>query len=127
MRIMVLMLKKMGLDEKAYTIDVLDGVTVNRVVIPLKLELKKEAVPFTKAIVEYINEIPQFPENIMQIQRAINDPESKMQKIAQLISSDIVSPGVAARTFPNHPTIGRMSFVEFSSARISLTLAIASS
>lgn len=87
--IMVLMLKKMGLDEKSYTIDVVDGVTLNRVIIPLRLKLKKEAVPLTKAIVEYINEISQFPENIMQIQRAINDPESKMQKIAQLISSDI--------------------------------------
>ncbi|MEL3911617.1 ATP-binding protein [Treponema pedis] len=87
--IMVLMLKKLGLSEKAFTIDVVNGVTISRVTIPLSTGLKKQAEPLTRAIVEYINEIPQFPENIMQIQRAINDPDSNMQQIATLISGDI--------------------------------------
>lgn len=87
--IMVLMLKKLGLNEKAFEIDVVDNITLSRVTIPLNKEIKKQAEPLTKAIVEYINEIPQFPENIMQIQRAINDPDSTMQKIAQIISGDI--------------------------------------
>ncbi len=87
--IMVLMLKKMGLDEKAYEIRVVNGCTVNRVKIPRNLELQEQAKPLTKAIIEYINEIPQFPENIMQIQQEINNPNSTMQEIAKLISSDV--------------------------------------
>lgn len=87
--IMVLMLKKLGLNEKAFTIDVVDGVTYSRVTVPINKELNEQAEPLTKAIVEYINEIPQFPESIMQIQNVINNPESTMQEIAQLISGDI--------------------------------------
>ncbi len=87
--IMVLMLKKLGLNEKAFNISVADGVTISRVTIPLNTDFKKQAEPLTKAIVAYINDIPQFPENIMQIQNAINDPDSNMQQIATLISADI--------------------------------------
>lgn len=87
--IMILMLKKMGLTEKAFETKVENGITINRVTIPRDLEFKRQAEPLTKAIVEYINDIPQFPENIMQIQKAINDPDSKITRIAQLISNDI--------------------------------------
>lgn len=87
--VMVLMLKKMGLDERAYQIDVVDGVTLNRVIIPCNLEIKKHAEPLAKTIVEYIDNIPQFPENILQIQKAIDNPDTTMQEIAQRISSDI--------------------------------------
>ncbi len=83
------MLKKMGLDERAYEIKLIDSCTVNRVTVPRNLELQKQAEPLTKAIIEYINEIPQFPENIMQIQNEINNPDSTMLDIARLISSDV--------------------------------------
>ena len=87
--IMILMLKKMGLTEKAFETKVEKDITINRVTIPRDMELKQQAEPLTKAIVEFIDDIPQFPENIMQIQRAINDPDSKITRIAQLISNDI--------------------------------------
>lgn len=87
--IMVLMLKKMGLNEKAFETKVEKNATINRVVIPRDCEFEQQAEPLTKAIVDYIEDIPQFPENIMQIQRAINDPDSKITHIAQLISNDI--------------------------------------
>lgn len=87
--IMILMLKKMGLTEKAFETKVEKDITINRVTIPKDMEFKQQAEPLTKAIVEFIDDIPQFPENIMQIQRAINDPDSKITRIAQLISNDI--------------------------------------
>ncbi|MGP1577839.1 MAG: HDOD domain-containing protein [Treponema sp.] len=87
--IMLLMLKKIGLKENAFELISSENVTVSRITIPRDFELTKYVVELSKVIVDYIDEIPQFPEKIMQIQRLINDPNAKMATIASLISDNI--------------------------------------
>ncbi|MEL3905666.1 MAG: HDOD domain-containing protein [Treponema sp.] len=87
--IMLLMLKKIGLEEDAFELIAEKDMTINRITIPFGFEANKHLVELTKTIVSYIDEIPQFPEKIMQIQRLINDPNAKMSTIASLISDDI--------------------------------------
>ncbi|MGP1593980.1 MAG: HDOD domain-containing protein [Treponema sp.] len=87
--IMLLMLKKMGLKEEAFELISSENITVSRITIPRNFEVTKYVTELSKVIVDYINEIPQFPEKIMQIQHLINDPNAKMATIASLISDDL--------------------------------------
>jgi len=87
--IMLLMLKKIGLQEDSFELITEKDLTINRITIPIDFEANRHLVELTKTIVDYIEEIPQFPEKIMQIQRLINDPNATMGTIASLISDDI--------------------------------------
>ena len=87
--IMLLMLKKIGLQEDAFELITEKDLTINRITIPIDFEANRHLVELTKTIVDYIEEIPQFPEKIMQIQHLINDPNATMATIASLISDDI--------------------------------------
>jgi putative nucleotidyltransferase with HDIG domain len=86
--ILVLMLKKMGLDEDAFDIDVENGETVARITVPFS-EVHLESLNIlSDQIVREINELPQFPDNIIHLQQLINDPESEINEIARDISTD---------------------------------------
>ena len=87
--IMLLMLKKIGLQEDAFELIAEKDLTINRITIPIDFEANRHLVELTKTIVNYIEEIPQFPEKIMQIQHLINDPNATMGTIASFISDDI--------------------------------------
>ena len=86
--IMVLMLRKMGLDEENYEIEGENGETIASLTIPIN-EVKLEKMDMLiNQIVEEINHLPQFPENIVSIQNLINDPKSEITDIARKISTD---------------------------------------
>ena len=86
--IMVLMLKKLGLDEEAFDIDAVGGETVAKITIPFS-ELHLESLDMlTKQIVKEINQLPQFPDNIVFLQKLISDPDSEITDIARQISMD---------------------------------------
>jgi len=86
--ILVLMLKKMGLDDDAFNIRTTDKGTIASISIPLDKTLVDNMSALSKEIVDSINSLPQFPENIMHVQRLINDPSSDMPSIARQISMD---------------------------------------
>lgn len=86
--ILVLMLRKMGLDEDAYKIEGSNGITSANITIPIgevKLEQQEMLI---KQIVNEIDSLPQFPENIVAVQRLINNPNSELRDIAKRISTD---------------------------------------
>ncbi|MDR1210767.1 MAG: HDOD domain-containing protein, partial [Spirochaetaceae bacterium] len=86
--ILVLMLKKIGLDEDCFDILATEKETVARIVIPLE-QTQVENVSFlANTVVENVNSLPQFPENILLVQKLINDPKSEMADIARQISMD---------------------------------------
>jgi len=86
--ILVLMLRKMGLDEEAYDIEGENGSTTASITVPInKVKLEKLDMLMNQ-IVEEIDHLPQFPENIIAIQRLINDPKSEISDIARKISTD---------------------------------------
>lgn len=86
--ILVLMLRKMGLDEDSYEIECEEGITTASITIPVN-EVKIEHTDLLiKQIVDAIERLPQFPDNIVAIQRMINDPKSEISDIARKISTD---------------------------------------
>lgn len=86
--ILVLMLKKMGLDEDCFDIRAESGETVARISVPMA-EAKVESLSLlAEEIVKSITSLPQFPENIVAVQRLIADPNSQMVDIARHISTD---------------------------------------
>jgi putative nucleotidyltransferase with HDIG domain len=86
--ILVLMLKKMGLDEDCFDILSTDKETIARIVIPLDKTKTENLAILSAAIVNNVNTLPQFPENILAIQRMIADSKSEMGGIARQISMD---------------------------------------
>ena len=86
--ILVLMLKKIGLDEDAFDIDVAGDETVATITIPFGDIHLENLNLLSREIVEEIDDLPQFPENVVFIQKLINDPESEITDIARQISMD---------------------------------------
>ncbi len=86
--ILVLMLKKIGLTEDSFELDIIDGETVTKIVVPFT-EIRLEKVDLlTDTIVQEINALPQFPENLIQLQKLIKDPDSEINDIARQVSTD---------------------------------------
>jgi putative nucleotidyltransferase with HDIG domain len=86
--ILVLMLKKIGLDEECFDIWAESGETVARITVPVAAAHVEAVSTLTDEIVKSITSLPQFPENIVQIQRLIADPNSQIVDIARYISTD---------------------------------------
>ena len=86
--ILVLMLKKIGLDEDAFDIDVEGDETVARISIPFSDIHVENITELSREIVSQIDKLPQFPENIVHLQKLINDPESEIADIARQVSMD---------------------------------------
>ena len=86
--IMILMLKKMGLNEDCFNITSTERETVAKIAIPLNETRVKSLSFLSSAIVDNVNSLPQFPENVIMIQRLIHDPKSEMADIARQISMD---------------------------------------
>lgn len=87
--IMILMLKKVGLNDDNYQILVEKGETITRIIMPLDIDTQKQMTDLTDDIVSFIDTLPQFPENIAQIEKLLNDPDSKLSTIAAHISNDV--------------------------------------
>jgi putative nucleotidyltransferase with HDIG domain len=86
--ILILMLKKIGLDEDCFDIIPGETETIARISIPMDKTRVENLSILSKAIVDQITALPQFPENIVAIQKLINDPRSEMADIARHISMD---------------------------------------
>jgi putative nucleotidyltransferase with HDIG domain len=86
--ILVLMLKKMGLDEDCFDILRTEKETIARIIIPLGKTKVENLAILSNTIVNSVNSLPQFPENIIRIQKLIADPGSDMVTIARQISMD---------------------------------------
>ncbi|MDA3851126.1 MAG: HDOD domain-containing protein, partial [Spirochaetaceae bacterium] len=86
--ILILMLKKLGLDEESFDIEGDHGETTAILTIPVTGERHSSLETLMDQIVESIDTLPQFPENITAVQRLINDPDSEIEDIARRISAD---------------------------------------
>jgi len=86
--ILILMLKKIGIDENCLEILKDNNETVSRLVIPLDKTHVQNLSDVATAIADNISALPQFPENILRVQKLIDDPDSEIEDIAQNISRD---------------------------------------
>ncbi|WP_296669154.1 MULTISPECIES: HDOD domain-containing protein [unclassified Treponema] len=87
--IMILILEKIGLTEENFQILCENGETITRIILPLDEKTQNNLSVVSREFVNLIDELPQFPDSVMRINRLLNNPDSKMSEIATLISSDI--------------------------------------
>ncbi len=87
--IMILMLKKLGLTGDNFQVFSENEETVSRIILPLSNDLQEKMSLLSKELVDMIDQLPQFPENIIHINNMLNDPEFKLSDIARSISSDV--------------------------------------
>ncbi len=86
--ILVLMLKKIGINEDAFDIDVENGETIAKIEVPFSKVHMENISELSAEIVREIEELPQFPDNIVYLQKLIHDPDSEFTDIARQISMD---------------------------------------
>ena len=86
--ILVLMLKKIGLSEDAFTIKKEGEGTLARITIPRSDILLENLAPLVEKMVAEIKELPQFPEHISSLQKLLSDPESEYSQIAKIVRTD---------------------------------------
>ena len=86
--ILVLMMKKIGLTEDCFSIDIEDGETVASITIPFSEVHLEQLETLTQTLVKEIDTLPQFPDNIVNLQRLIADRDSEISDIAREISVD---------------------------------------
>jgi putative nucleotidyltransferase with HDIG domain len=86
--ILVLMLKKMGLNEDCFDIVGTNRETIARIIVPLDKARQENLTELSKTIVDQVDSLPQFPENVIAIQKLINDPKAELANIARQISMD---------------------------------------
>ena len=86
--ILVLMLKKIGLDEDCFDIRSNDKETIARLMVPLDQVRVENISVLSEAIVNSVKFLPHFPENILQVQRLISAPEADMAAVAKQLSMD---------------------------------------
>jgi putative nucleotidyltransferase with HDIG domain len=86
--ILVLMLKKMGLNENCFDILATEKETIARILIPLDQTRVENLTLLAGTIVNNVNSLPKFPENILRAQQLIANPRADMPIIARHISMD---------------------------------------
>jgi putative nucleotidyltransferase with HDIG domain len=86
--ILVLMMKKIGLTEDCFGIDVEEGETVATLSVPFSEVHLEQVDVLTQTLVREIDTLPQFPDNIVNLQRLITDPKAEISEIAREISVD---------------------------------------
>ena len=87
--IMILMLRKIGLSEQNFQFFTENGETITRIILDLSLSYQNQLNVASKEIVNSINTLPHFPENIQRINNLLSDRNSKLSDIAVQISSDV--------------------------------------
>jgi len=84
----VMMLRKIGLDERYIKLTENEKFTQTKILIPLNLLNEKERVEIAKEIIDEIYEIPQFPQHIIELERILNDMNTNFSHISHIIKKD---------------------------------------
>lgn len=87
--IMILMLKKIGLTGQNFQIFTENGETVARIILAFDSDTVKKISLLSSHLVDTIERLPRFPENIIHITNLLNDPEFKLKDIVRSISADV--------------------------------------
>ncbi len=84
----LLLMKNMGIDPSNYSIKSTGRTTVTVLTIPSMLKPIEVITKIKKRILREIEGIPTFPENIVQLQRLCNDPDSSIEDIVRHLKMD---------------------------------------
>jgi len=86
--ILILMLKKIGLDEDCFDVSVSGNETIARIIIPLTQVHLENVTMLSMKIANSVSSLPQFPEHIMEIRELLDKENVEMSGIAKRLSTD---------------------------------------
>jgi len=86
--IMVLMLRKMGLTEKAFDLAQIGDETAASLTIPMEAVKLENVALITDELVGAVEALPPFPENLQMLIRLLDDPEVKIEALAAQLGRD---------------------------------------
>lgn len=84
----ILMLRKIGVDEKVFKIMKNEKFTAIHLQLPLNLVSSQESEVIAESIATEIDAIPQFPPHILQLQKILGDPNAEFKDLAKIIERD---------------------------------------
>lgn len=87
--IMMLMLKKIGLNNDMIHFFCENEETIARICLPLNDNSRADMSLLSKEIVNNIESLPEFPDTVFQVNRMLNDPEFKLSEVVRTISTDV--------------------------------------
>jgi putative nucleotidyltransferase with HDIG domain len=91
--ITVLMLKKLGLSDDHYMIETNGVETITKLELPLNMITEDQMQTVNQLLLKEINDLPQFPDHILQLQNLFSNPDVDLKEISMQISRD---PGLTA-------------------------------
>lgn len=86
--IVLLYLRKLGLDESSFELRSASGLTTVRLSIPFSRVHLEGLSVIAESLAEEIENLPTFPEHILSLEKLLNDPNANFSEIAKLISRD---------------------------------------
>ena len=86
--ITILMLKKFGLEKDAVEINIENRETIVVLKLPLSIITLEQKQIINSIIINEINDLPKFPEYIIDIQNKLDNPEVDLNEIIKSISND---------------------------------------
>ncbi|MBN2655957.1 MAG: HDOD domain-containing protein [Spirochaetales bacterium] len=86
--IVLLMLRKVNLDEKAISFENSGSGSLTRLEIPLNLLSVDQSLIIADTIAAELQQMPQFPASIQTLQRELSNPDCNFLSIAESINSD---------------------------------------
>lgn len=84
----ILMLRKVGLDERVLALTKGDDTTTVTIRIPLKLLTKEQGMEIAKEIIAEIDKMPQFPESVIRLEKNLANPNADFNSVATIIKTD---------------------------------------
>lgn len=87
--IIILMLEKIGLTEDNFQVLCENNETITRIILPVNQQTIDDLQVLSQELVNSIETLPQFPDNITVINRMLADKKTKLSDIATRISNDI--------------------------------------
>lgn len=87
--IMILMLRKIGLGENDYQVLLENNETVTRISLPLTQDIQEAVSTLSAEVVDMVEKLPQFPENLTAINKLLDNPDVKLSSVAAQIGNDV--------------------------------------
>ena len=86
--ILILMLRKMGLNERAFDLTQSGGDTVVSVTVPMESVKLSQVTQIADEVVQAVDSLPPFPEILRELTRLLADPEVPMATLAAQLGRD---------------------------------------
>jgi len=86
--IIILMLRKIGINEKYFGLAAEKEWTHVRIAVPINLVTQQETDIISDALVKEIDSIPQFPEHILSLNKMLMHKDVDLREVAQIIKRD---------------------------------------